>query len=243
MAQSSIYGVGLNPLAVELTKVAPWIETVDPGRPLGFFDGQIRCGDSLLGVFDLKVLGEGIPDAAFKPLAGDDKDVARYYAKKNRREREEREHIESGLIKGHAQSPVADVAALRAMPEDTVAQIEAKAARLKALMKGGAGLKLEQACDLYVAAFLLPKRRGGPGAGSEGMPRWGAERVPASDTLREWLRGVVPYGPVFGAAIDAARAARALHWPLEFPEVMARGGFDVVIGNPPWEVMQLGEEE
>ena len=44
-------------------------------------------------------------------------------------------------------------------------------------------------------------------------------------------------------APKAARHARALHWPLEFPDVMQRGGFDVVLGNPPWEVMQLSEEE
>lgn len=83
VARSCIYGVDRNPMAVELTKVALWIETVDPGRPLGFFDAQIRCGDSLLGVFDLKVLEEGIPDEAYKPLTGDDKTAATYYKKAN----------------------------------------------------------------------------------------------------------------------------------------------------------------
>ena len=56
VARNCIHGVDRNPMAVELTKVALWIETVDPGLPLGFFDAQIRCGDALLGVFDLKVL-------------------------------------------------------------------------------------------------------------------------------------------------------------------------------------------
>ena len=84
-------------MAVELTKVALWIETVDPGLPLGFFDAQIRCGDSLLGVFDLKVLEEGIPDAAYKPLTGDDKEVAKYYAQKNKREKAEKVRIAQGF--------------------------------------------------------------------------------------------------------------------------------------------------
>src|SRR5690606_5659908 len=83
VARSCIHGVDRNPMAMELTKVALWIETVDPGLPLGFFDAQIRCGDSLLGVFDLKVLEEGIPDAAYKPLTGDDKDVAKVYERAN----------------------------------------------------------------------------------------------------------------------------------------------------------------
>lgn len=96
VARTCIHGVDRNPMAVELTKVALWIETVDPGLPLGFFDAQIRCGDALLGVFDLKALEEGIPDAAYKPLTGDDKAVARHYAAKNRRERAEREKITSG---------------------------------------------------------------------------------------------------------------------------------------------------
>ena len=61
VARACIYGVDRNPMAVELTKVALWIETVEPGKPLGFFDAQIRCGDSLLGVFDLKVLATGHP--------------------------------------------------------------------------------------------------------------------------------------------------------------------------------------
>ena len=84
-------------MAVELTKVALWIETVDPGLPLGFFDAQIRCGDSLLGFFDLKALEDGIPDAAYNPLTGDDKDVAKYYAQKNKREKAERAWIAEGF--------------------------------------------------------------------------------------------------------------------------------------------------
>ena len=44
-------------------------------------------------------------------------------------------------------------------------------------------------------------------------------------------------------APKAARNARALHWPLEFPDVMQRGGFDVVLGNPPWERIKLQEQE
>jgi type II restriction/modification system DNA methylase subunit YeeA len=51
-----IYGVDKNPLAVELCKVALWIESQVPGRPLTFLDHRIRCGDSLVGVFDLEVL-------------------------------------------------------------------------------------------------------------------------------------------------------------------------------------------
>jgi hypothetical protein len=61
VGRACIYGLDRNPMAVELTKVALWIETVDPGKPLGFLDANIRCGDSLLGIFDLKALEQGHP--------------------------------------------------------------------------------------------------------------------------------------------------------------------------------------
>ena len=244
VARSCIYGVDRNPMAVELTKVALWIETVDPGLPLGFFDAQIRCGDALLGVFDLTVLEEGIPDTAYKPLTGDDKDVAKYYREKNKREVKERCHIASGFGFNRQQNFMREFERLRSMPEDTVRQIEAKNEKLRALTgEGAAAWTLEAACDLYVSAFLLPKAKGGPYVGPDGLPHRGAETVPTSGTLWEWLRGVSPFGPMFGQALDAARAARAFHWPLEFPDIMQRGGFDVVLGNPPWERVKLQEQE
>jgi type I restriction-modification system DNA methylase subunit len=57
VARACIHGVDRNPMAVELTKVALWIETVEPGKPLGFLDANIRSRDSLLGVFDLEAFG------------------------------------------------------------------------------------------------------------------------------------------------------------------------------------------
>jgi hypothetical protein len=244
VARSCIHGVDRNPMAVELTKVALWIETVDPGLPLGFFDAQIRCGDALLGVFDLKVLEAGIPDAAYKPLTGDDKEVAKYYAQKNRRERAEKARVAEGFGFNRTRDLLRDFEALRAMPENTVAEIESKAARLLALTaRGASAWQLEAACDLYVAAFLLPKTKEGPHAGPDGLPRRGAEMVPTSGTVGEWLRGVQTFAPLFAAGIEAARVARAFHWPLEFPDVMQRGGFDVVLGNPPWERVEVQEQE
>lgn len=244
VARSCLYGVDRNPMAVELTKVALWIETVDPGLPLGFFDAQIRCGDALLGVFDLKVLEEGIPDAAYKPLTGDDKEVARYYAQKNKREKAEKDRIAKGFGFNRAHDLMRDFEALRAMPENTVEEVDAKAEKLSGLTaEGGAAWQLESACDLYVSAFLLPKTKSGPYAGPDGLPRRGSEMAPTSGTVWEWLRGVKSFGPMFSAAISSAQSARVFHWPLEFPDIMQRGGFDVVLGNPPWERIKLQEQE
>src|SRR5579885_3472373 len=126
VARACLHGVDRNPMAVELSKVALWIETVEPGKPLGFLDANIRCGDSLLGVFNLMALETGIPDDAYKPLAGDDKAVARHYAQKNRRERAERERIQRGFALDRKRDLMRDFAELRRMPEDTPEEIAAK---------------------------------------------------------------------------------------------------------------------
>ena len=238
VARVCLHGVDRNPMAVELTKVALWIETVDPGLPLGFFDAQIRCGDALLGVFDLKVLQTGIPDAAYKPLTGDDKDTARYYLQANRAATSGQGGFDfgTGQVAMPEMKPLAlDFSGFRDLPEDTVEQIGAKAARFKELRKGQVFVRATAAANLYVAAFLLPKVGGAPAGAS-------ARTVPTTEEL--WM--ALNQGKIRQAMMDApkaARRARAFHWPLEFPDVMERGGFDAVLGNPPWEVLQLSEKE
>ena len=70
-----IYGVDINPMAAELAKVSLWLEALEPGKPLSFLDQNIRVGNSLLGVTPA-LLADGLPDAAFTPIEGDDRKVA-----------------------------------------------------------------------------------------------------------------------------------------------------------------------
>src|SRR5690606_23934776 len=85
-----IYGVDLNPMAVELCKVSLWMEALDPGRPLSFLDHHIQCGNSLLGTTPA-LLEKGIPDDAFNPIEGDVKTVCAELKRQNKRERQDRE--------------------------------------------------------------------------------------------------------------------------------------------------------
>lgn len=238
VARSCLHGVDRNPMAVELTKVALWIETVDPGLPLGFFDAQIRCGDALLGVFDLQVLQDGIPDAAYKPLTGDDKETASIYRKINAAAQKGQGGFDfgGGLNKLPETKPMAvDFSGFRDLPEDTLEDISAKAARFKELRKKQEFVRARAACDLFIAAFLLPKIGAAPTGPSE-------RTVPTTEEI--WM--ALNQGKIRNAMLDApkaAREARALHWPLEFPDIMQRGGFDVVLGNPPWERVKLQEQE
>jgi hypothetical protein len=233
-----IHGVDRNPMAVELAKVALWIESVSPGQPLGFLDANIRCGDALLGVFSLDALEEGVPDAAYKPLTGDDKTAAKYYAQQNRAAKKGQGQFDWACGTG-AMPPrrlAANLTTIRRMPEDTVGQVERKREAFEAWRRDPARYATRVACDLYVAAFLLPK--------AEVPMNPGRNIVPTTADVRMKLAGGQVYGPLEGAAVNAAEAARVLHWPLAFPDVMVeRGGFDVVLGNPPWERIKLQEQE
>ncbi|WP_376704203.1 N-6 DNA methylase [Mesorhizobium sp. ISC25] len=236
VARRCIYGVDRNPMAIELAKVALWIETVEPGKPLGFLDPNLRCGDSLIGVFDISVLRDGIPDDAFKPLAGDDKEAASHYRTKNKREVKEREKVETGLglVAGQKELSQA-VAGLQSRPEDSLEDIEGKRRLFNSLMaQGGAAWKLKTACNLWTAAWFAPKSE---------IPTRGRELVPTSGQVSEYLRGITLYGPLLAEADRCAQRHRFFHWPVEFPDIMGKGGFDIVIGNPPWERVKLQEEE
>lgn len=238
VVRNCIHGVDRNPMAIELAKVALWIESVEPGKPLGFLDANIQCGDSLLGVFDLKALDEGIPDDAYKPLIGDDKETAKYFFKRNKDEKRGQasfDFLGDGLLP--SAKLAAEMGDLRQLPENTVAEIEEKGRRFRAWESDPKRYSTKVACDIYIAAFLLPKK------GDPLMNR-SAVTVPTTAHLRNRLGGGQIHASLETGAIDAAVCARAFHWPLAFPEVMIRkGGFDVVIGNPPWEVVQLSEEE
>jgi N-6 DNA Methylase len=82
-----IYGVDMNPMALELARMALWLESATPDAPLGFVDHHLQLGNALLGVMDVKTLLQGIPDQAYTALTGDDKERCKALKKTNRAER------------------------------------------------------------------------------------------------------------------------------------------------------------
>ena len=238
VARQCVYGVDRNPMAVELAKVAMWIEAVEPGKPLTFLDSHIRCGDSLVGVFDIESLRSGIPDDAYDPLEGDDKELAKIYARRNKEQRDGK--TATGFL-SDLSSPTSLINASRAllsMPEDTLPDIVAKEVLFKHLHSSPNWLALKLACDAYVAAFFIPKIGIAPNATDLGVAA-----MPETDHVWAAARGKALHSPLVTLVDKIADDVRAFHWSLEFPAIMAGGGFDAVIGNPPWERIKLQEQE
>ncbi|MFE8034674.1 Eco57I restriction-modification methylase domain-containing protein, partial [Thiohalocapsa marina] len=231
-----IHGVDKNPMAIELARTALWLEGFEEGRPLGFLDHHLQCGDALLGVMDLQALELGIPKEAFKVLSGDDKAVCKLLNKANTeglkqfaRERDRRQ-ISLALEGSDA---LAALSAIESMPEDDPKQIAAKEAAYRDHREQYQDNRLHQAADILLGAFLLPK-----------VDDSGA--IPTSKTLYLELRSdqhSENHRRQRDAAQQACAEAGVFHWPLRFPQVFARGGFDCVLGNPPWERIKLQEEE
>ena len=245
VATHCIHGVDRNPMALELARMALWLEAYTPDRALGFLDHHLVCGDALLGLLDLNAVKDGIPDEAFKALTGDDKDVAKMLAKLNR---VGRRAIETQRKKGQLSLALGtdELAAaykeLDALGDDVIEGVAAKRARYDALRTEAQQSAAALAADVFVGAFLMPKRLAeGERALTE---QQAAGRFPTTATLGMVLEGALaPTHPAALAARSACADARVLHWPLAFPQVFARGGFDVVLGNPPWERMKLKEQE
>jgi hypothetical protein len=242
-----IYGIDVNPMAVELCKVSLWMEATEPGKPLSFLDHHIVCGNSLLGATP-KLLNAGVPDDAFKPLEGDDKTWVSTLKKRNKAERKYREQGAFDFGQGAAGdlTALADgLATLEALPDDTPDAIAEKEAAYAELITSEAAARARLAADAWCAAFVAPKTPDSPVLTDEVVRNCGRDP------------GKVP-NDVHRLVAEMAEQYRFLHLHITFPDVFAvpdgpgastnevtgwAGGFSAVLGNPPWERVKLAEKE
>ena len=238
-----IYGVDRNPMALELARFALWLEGFEEGRPLGFLDHHLVCGDALIGITDVSQLTHGIPAAAFKPLSGDDKTVCKTLAQENREGLKAfaKRKADANLpLELERDNLLAERVALEAMPDDTLAEQAAKRASWDRYATQERASRLKQAADLFVGAFLSPKAQK---ADVDHSPTsQNLYLALFSDQLPEDLSQARQVERL-SQATARAREAHVLHWPLAFVQVFEKGGFDCVLGNPPWERIKLQEQE
>lgn len=207
IASRCLYGVDINPMAVELAKLSLWLVTMMKGRPFNFLDHALKCGDSLLGVSTLQQienfsLRPGNHQTTFATA-----DLFRYVDEATSKRRA----LEDLPSNNHSQIETKNL--LHAEAETGIAKVKAIADCLISLELRGIGGDAYDDARETEAGKVLRLMKFDAQAGIE-----------ASDTRSEIVR----------AAREGLHGRRAFHWPVEFPEVFERGGFDAFVGNPPF---------
>lgn len=244
-----IYGVDLNEMAVELTRTALWLEGYESGKPLEFLSHHIKCGNSLVGVYDLNVLNNGIPDAAYTALSGDEKDVALEAKKINEKERKElcvkadkngkvyrASYFDFGDNPQNVQKSLALLMAkISFTGNDTLEDEEKKEKLYNELLQNEEYVLLKTAADLYTATFFVKKDKDNELKIPSTKDLFDIKRKLPEDSAKKGIRE---------EAVNISKQYKFFHWKIEFPEIFQRGtGFDCVLGNPPWDRVKLAEKE
>jgi hypothetical protein len=218
IAQRCLYGVDLNPMAVQLARLSMWLATLSPDLPLTFLDHRLRAGNSVVGASldDLarQAPGRGRRREATLPFAACSDLYARLHAALP-----VRRHLAEG-------------------PEATAEDVREKERALAALAAlGGPLTPWRRAADLWCAWWFWPDDP--PDRRTMGEL---VARLVGRDPL---LPERAARGPLATSAA-VAETQRFFHWTLEFPEVFydeggqprADAGFDAVLGNPPWDMVR-----
>lgn len=240
-----IYGVDVNEMAVELCKVSLWLQSTVPGMPLSFLDHKIKCGNSLLGTSPA-LIENGIPDAAFDPIEGDDKDVVKRIKAANRQQ-SDGVTLEGFLKfeKSLLSDLTAAASALERSEDLSISDVHKKEEAFSELLHSESYLHERYVADAWCSAFAWRLVASAPSPITrEVFGRIRTDYKNVSVEVRHEINRLREH-------------YRFFHWHLEFPQVFllptraASGvavagwssGFDVVLGNPPWERVKLQEQE
>lgn len=231
-----IYGVDLNPMAVELAKVSLWLTAATNDLPLNFLDHKIKCGNSLISATP-ELIKKGIPPEAYSPVEGDDKNIARgrmkiareYYKRKE----QERNQLIINVVRESEEAQTFQVTDLSEKygEDNTQEQKEIEKAYKKS-KENYAFIKNKYIADFWTAAFFWKHNDD-------------TKNYPTPMMLDYLLENetVQLSGELGNEIKKIAEEYKFFHWHLEFPEVFANGGFDCVLGNPPWERIKLQKKE
>jgi hypothetical protein len=231
-----IYGVDLNPMAVELAKVSLWLTAATNDLPLNFLDHKIKYGNSLIGATS-ELIKKGIPPEAYSPVEGDDKNIARKRMKIAREYCKRREQEKYQLVFDHVRElervqafKVTDLSE-KYRENSTQEQKEIEKA-YKEHREEYAFIRSKYIADFWTAAFFWKH--------DDDTKNYPTPMM--SDYLLE--NEIVQLSGELGNRIkEISEEYKFFHWHLEFPEVFKKGGFDCVLGNPPWERIKLQEKE
>ncbi|RQW97339.1 Eco57I restriction-modification methylase domain-containing protein, partial [Micromonospora globispora] len=244
-----VYGVDLNPMAVELAKVSLWLEALEPGKPLGFLDAHIKLGNGLIGATPA-LLRDGIPNKAFKPIEGDDPAYAKSLEKQNDEERAG----QAGLFERVLEVKVTNIAfasGLRLIadaPADTLGDVHRQAAAYRDWETSAGYVHAKHVANAWCAAFMWHKTADAPPAITHNVFR----------ALQD-LKAAAASQATNNEIVRLSEQYRFFHWHLEFPEIFTvpedgsaagvdqatgwAGGFSCAIGNPPWDKVDFEDKK
>lgn len=232
--QNCIYGVDLNPMALELAKFSLWITASMPDLPLSFLDHKLKCGNSLIGATP-ELIKAGIPVEAFNPVTLDDKPVCNDLKKRVRKELEGLSKIGGGIQTGfdfrtgatiETENDTKQFEHILHSYQENAEEVENIAHEYEEVyntMRENIDWKL---ADTWAAAFFILKDD--------------INKIyPTNITLQKIKQGE-PIDEILEMNILVlAKKYNFFHWHLEFPEVFEKGGFDCILGNPPWETWEF----
>ncbi|MFJ3864332.1 Eco57I restriction-modification methylase domain-containing protein [Streptomyces nigra] len=228
-----LYGVDINPMAVEMAKLSLWLISMDPERPFTFLDDRLVAGDSLLGITSVEQLEvmdldarrgrerhkRGVIDFTagvrelVHELAEDRKQIGDMPGETLKDIAEKRAILADVQERADRVNLLADLTAGAALASHGSGPLPVRESLKKEMARRGWSLKRSEA----------PMAAAGMGfAVAKGLEEATEE---ARALAREWLATDLPEGGF---------EREPVHWPLVFPEVFEGGGFDAVIGNPPF---------
>jgi hypothetical protein len=235
--QNCIYGVDLNPMALELAKFSLWITASMPNFPLSFLDHKLKCGNSLIGATP-ELIEKGIPVEAFNPVTLDDKAVCSELKKRVKKELEGLSRKDKGIqtdldfkvtVISTEEEAEQYLHILQSEQEDAeeVENVMMEYEEVYKALRENTDWKL---ADTWTAAFFIQK---------DDLQK----KYPTNITLQNIKQGHPIAEDLESEILALARKYRFFHWHLEYPEVFDKGGFDCILGNPPWERIKLQEKE
>ncbi|MDD2285939.1 MAG: N-6 DNA methylase, partial [Paludibacter sp.] len=236
--QNCIYGVDLNPMALELAKFSLWITASMPNFPLSFLDHKLKCGNSLVGATP-ELIEKGIPVEAFNPVTLDDKTVCTDLKKRVKKELEAKGRKDRGIQTGldfritaviETEEEAEQYLYILQSEQENAEEVENVAMEYQEVynaLRENTDWKL---ADTWTAAFFIQK---------DDLHKI----YPTNITLQNIKQGNAIDEELEDEILALAHKYRFFHWHLEYPEVFEKGGFDCVIGNPPWEKVTILERE
>ncbi len=240
VVERCLYGVDINPLAVELARLSLWVETMDRELPFEFLDHRLKVGNSLVGCWfdrfqDYPALAwarEG-GDGPKGPITKRIKEILNARVKPELRTWIERRGSQLSLTFGEAKHDAAEVqaanlAAFQRLQAVRLDDPDGERERIfREEVQGSPELAaLRQAFNRWCATWFWPVEGG-----------TGALLLPSNFASAD---------PKVAAAVaDVTDRQRFFHWELEFPDVFVREtpGFDAILGNPPWDIQKPNSKE